>query len=53
MVDSTNAAWLQYNVVEADGATNLTVDQGTVFFWFAPDWASADQGGIGPRRAVD
>ena len=29
-------AWLQYNVVENDGTTNLAVDQGTVTFWFAP-----------------
>ncbi len=48
VVDSTNVAWLQYNVVESDGTTNLTVDQGSVLFWFAPDWASTNQGGMGP-----
>jgi hypothetical protein len=47
----TNVAWLQYNVVETNGATNLTVDQGTVLFWFAPDWASTNQGGTGPGIA--
>ena len=46
--DSTNAAWLQYNVWESDGTTNLTVDIGSVMLWFAPDWASQSQGGDGP-----
>ncbi len=46
--DSTNAAWLQYNVWESDGTTNLTVDVGTVMLWFAPRWASQSQGGTGP-----
>jgi len=40
VVDSTNAAWLQYNVVETNGRPNLTVNQGTVTLWFAPDWSS-------------
>ncbi len=48
VVDSTNAAWLQYNVVEEDGITNLTVDLGSVMLWFAPDWSSQNQGGTGP-----
>ncbi|HXI69557.1 MAG TPA: LamG-like jellyroll fold domain-containing protein [Verrucomicrobiae bacterium] len=49
LVDSTNAAWLQYNVYESDGATNLAVDTGTVMFWFAPgNWSSTNMGGIGP-----
>jgi hypothetical protein len=48
--DSTNAAWLQYNVWEADGTTNLTVDVGSVAMWFAPSsWSSQDQGGTGPQ----
>ncbi|MGP8201381.1 MAG: LamG-like jellyroll fold domain-containing protein [Limisphaerales bacterium] len=46
--DSTNAAWLQYNVWEKDGTTNLTVDVGSVMLWFAPDWSSQSQGGDGP-----
>jgi hypothetical protein len=41
-------AWLQYNVVESDGTTNLTVDQGTVTFWFAPSWSGTNMGGDGP-----
>ena len=48
VVDSTNAAWLRYNVVETNGATNVTVDNGTVMFWFAPAWSSTNEGGTGP-----
>ena len=48
VLDSTNPAWLQYNVHETDGRTNLTVDAGTVMFWFAPSsWSSTNLGGLG------
>ena len=43
-------AWLQYNVTENDGTTNLTVDQGSVVFWFAPAWAGTNEGGTGPGQ---
>ncbi len=48
VVNSNAPAWLQYNVYETNGKTNLTVDGGTVAFWFAPNWASTNQGGSGP-----
>src|SRR5260370_12733035 len=50
VLDSTNAAWLQYRVVETNGAaTNLTVDQGSILFWFAPtSWSGTNAGGAGP-----
>lgn len=49
LLDSPDPAWLQFNVQENDGTTNLTVDAGTVMFWFAPNsWSSTNQGGIGP-----
>jgi hypothetical protein len=52
LVEDTNIpAWLQYNVVENDGSTNLTVDTGTIMFWFAPSsWSSScdTNGGSGP-----
>jgi hypothetical protein len=49
VVDSNVPAWLQYNVYETNGATNLTVDAGTVIFWFAPSsWAGTNAGGNGP-----
>jgi hypothetical protein len=47
VVDSTNQAGLQYNVFESDGNTNLTVSQGSVTLWFAPDWTSTNAGGGG------
>jgi len=49
-LDSTNPAWLNYNVYEPTGATNLTVDQGSFFMWFAPDWAGTNEGGNGPGQ---
>ena len=48
IVDKSNPAWLRYNVYESDGTTNLTVDEGTLTFWFAPNWSSANAGGSGP-----
>ena len=48
VVDSPDPAWLQYNVIENDGTTNLTVDYGSVMFWFAPNWAGTNVGGTGP-----
>jgi hypothetical protein len=50
VLDSTNAAWLRYNVIENDGATNLTVDTGSVMFWFAPYWSGTNEGGAGPGQ---
>jgi hypothetical protein len=47
-VDTNVPAWVQYNVFEKDGWTNLTVNQGTITLWFAPGaWASTN-GGTGP-----
>ena len=45
-VDSTNAAWLQYNIFEADGTTNLSFGfyGGTIELRVLPDWNS----GTGP-----
>ena len=49
VVDTNIPAWLQYNVYENDGPTNLTVAIGTVMFWFAPSsWSSTNLGGTGP-----
>jgi len=50
IADSTNAAWLNYNICEpTNGATNLTLDVGSVMFWFAPgSWSSTNAGGNGP-----
>ncbi|MGP8218816.1 MAG: immunoglobulin domain-containing protein [Limisphaerales bacterium] len=48
LVDSISPASLSYNVVEANGNTNITCQAGSVRFWFKPDWSSVDQGGTGP-----
>jgi hypothetical protein len=49
VVDTNVPAWLQYNVYENDGTTNLTLDSGSVTFWYAPgDWSSTNAGGTGP-----
>ena len=52
VVDTNAPAWLQLNVYESDGTTNLTVDVGSVTFWFAPDWSSTNDanGGLGPQE---
>jgi len=53
VVDTNVPAWLQYNVYENDGSTNLTVNSGTIMFWVAPSsWASTNVGGNGPGEAV-
>ena len=51
VIDSPNTAWLRYNVNESGGATNLTVSQGTVTFWFAPNWVDTKNGGTGPGQS--
>ena len=52
VLDTNVPAWLVYNVCESDGTTNLTVDSGSVTFWFAPSsWASTNAGGMGPGEA--
>src|SRR5205814_97010 len=47
LLDSTNAAWLQYNITEG-GTNRLTVDQGSIMLWFASSWSGTNQGGAGP-----
>ena len=48
VVDTNIPAWLRFNVVETNGLTNLTVNQGSVLFWFAPaSWSSTNAGGTG------
>lgn len=49
-VDSTNAAWLRYKVVDDDGTNHIKVDRGSVMFWFAPYWSGTNTGGTGPGQ---
>jgi hypothetical protein len=48
VVDSTDPAWLQYHVTEVSGTNNLRVDEGTLMFWFAPNWTDTNHSGTGP-----
>ena len=45
-----NPAWLQFAVTNASGASNVTVDVGSVTFWYAPYWSSTNMGGSGPSE---
>ena len=48
LLNSTNPAWLIYNVIANDNTTNITLDFGSVAFWFSPQWSSTNAGGSGP-----
>jgi hypothetical protein len=52
ILDTTNQApaSLNYNVQDTSPTTtrNINYSQGTVLFYFAPNWASVSQGGTGP-----
>lgn len=50
VLDSTNATWLQYNVTEGSGTNNIALNQGTIMFWFAPNWTDTNSGGTGPNQ---
>ena len=48
-MDSANPAILTYRDVEiASGKANIILHDGTVRFWFKPDWSSTNIGGTGP-----
>ena len=47
-MDSSNPALLAYNVVETDGQTNINCNNGSILFWFRPNWSSTNAGGYGP-----
>jgi hypothetical protein len=51
IVNSTNASHLHINVVESDTHTNLTVDRGTILFWYNGNWVGTNQGGSGPGQS--
>ncbi len=50
LLDTTNItpAFLLYNLIETNGATNLSLGVGTVSLWFNPAWASTNLSGLGP-----
>src|ERR1039458_9137739 len=41
-------AYLSYYVIDTNWNANLSYGTGTILFYFAPNWASVDQGGTGP-----
>ncbi|MDB6123206.1 MAG: hypothetical protein JWQ71_2199 [Pedosphaera sp.] len=48
-VDNATPAWLHYKLVESNNRTNLMLNNGTVRFWFKPNWSSTNLvGGTGP-----
>jgi alpha-tubulin suppressor-like RCC1 family protein len=51
LLDSTNPALLVHRVVETNGNANINFQQGSVQFWFKPDWGSSDTGGDGPGNS--
>ncbi len=51
---SGSALWMNtnsqilYREIETNGRPNINLRNGTVRFWFRPDWSSASAGGTGP-----
>jgi hypothetical protein len=49
VVDTNVPAWLQFNIVETNGAVNFSPSVGTLSFWFAAgSWSGTNIGGTGP-----
>ncbi len=50
-INSTNSASLKYRDYEANGNANINLRNGSVSFWFSPDWSSATtNSGVGLRK---
>jgi alpha-tubulin suppressor-like RCC1 family protein len=49
-INSTNAAILKYRDAETNGNANINLLNGTIRFWFKPDWSSTNVGGTGPNN---
>lgn len=48
-IDSPNPAILQYQAIETNGTSNINYRQGSIRFWFQPDWSSTStNSGSGP-----
>lgn len=47
-INATNLALLKYRDVEANGNANINLRNGTIRFWFKPDWSSSNAFGSGP-----
>lgn len=59
LVDGTEPAWLNFAITETfngGSLTNLSLQKGTIMFWFMPLWSGANAGGDGPgvpARLID
>jgi hypothetical protein len=49
LVSGTNSAYLKYHDIETNGAANLNLQNGTIRFWYKPQWSSVAAGGTGPQ----
>ncbi len=49
-IDSTNGALLAYGDLQTNGEANFNLRNGTFAFWFLPNWASTNAGGVGPQN---
>ena len=49
LLDTNVAGHLQLNVEETDGTTNIFFPQGTIEFWFRPNWSSTNGPGTWGR----
>jgi RHS repeat-associated protein len=49
LVDSLNPSVLIYRDIETNGNINIMLQNGSVSFWFRPDWGSTNAGGVGPQ----
>jgi len=47
----TNVVLLSYREIETNGWANINCRQGTIRFWFRPNWNSTNSGGTGPQTA--
>src|SRR5262249_19635132 len=47
-VDTNVPAWLNYDVFNSDGSTNVSFTEGTFLFWYSGDFSSVTEGGTGP-----
>jgi hypothetical protein len=45
---SVHTHMVKYLPVEANGSANINCRNGTIRFWFRPDWSSVSAGGTGP-----
>ncbi|HEV2693372.1 MAG TPA: LamG-like jellyroll fold domain-containing protein, partial [Verrucomicrobiae bacterium] len=48
LIDGVTNSILKYRDVETNGSANINLRNGTLRFWFKPDWKSASLGGAGP-----